>query len=121
MVWLFIKRTVDVLTLMLLIIMISIVVTNSKSAEDFGSFGLKLDQFRQESLTVMSKNIDYFDTRTNKLAEVQDRYQVSMDQRVYVIENQVKLLQADKKQNQRIINNNQSNAVIYQNTDPIQK
>lgn len=106
MVWLFIKRTVDILTLMLLIIMISIVVTNSKSAEDFGSFGLKLDQFRQESLTVMSKNVDYFDGRINKLAEVQDRYQVNTDQRVYVMEQRVKELQSDKKQAQRVINNN---------------
>lgn len=106
MVWLFIKRTVDVLTLMLLIIMISIVVTNSKSAEDFGSFGLKLDQFRQESLTVMSKNVDYFDGRVNKLAEVQDRYQVNTDQRVYVMEQRVKELQADKKNNQKVIQTN---------------
>lgn len=106
MVWLFIKRTVDVLTLMLLIVMITIVMTNSKSAEDFGSFGLKLDQFRQESLIVMSKNVDYFDSRVNKLAEVQDRYQVNTDQRVYVIEQRVKELQADKKSNQKVIQTN---------------
>lgn len=106
MVWLFIKRTVDVLTLMLLIVMITIVMTNSKSAEDFGSFGLKLDQFRQESLTVMSKNVDYFDGRINKLAEVQDRYQVNTDQRVYVMEQRVKELQADKKNNQKVIQTN---------------
>lgn len=117
MVWLFIKRTVDILTLMLLIIMISIVMTNSKSAEDFGSFGLKLDQFKQESKAVMSKNMDYFDSRVNKLSETQDTYQVTMDQRVYVIEQRVKELQADKKSNQKIINNNNSNAVIYSGKD----
>lgn len=106
MAWLFIKRTVDVLTLMLLIIMISIVMTNSKSAEDFGNFGLKLDQFKQESLTVMSKNVDYFDGRVNKLAEVQDRYQVNTDQRVYVMEQRMLQLQLDKKQSQKVIQNN---------------
>lgn len=106
MVWLFIKRTVDILTLMLLIIMISIVMTNSKSAEDFGSFGLKLDQFKQEYKAVMSKNMDYFDSRVNKLSEAQDTYQVTMDQRVYVIEQRVKELQADKKNNQKVIQTN---------------
>ena len=106
MVWLFIKRTVDVLTLMLLIVMITIVMTNSKSAEDFGNFGLKLDQFKQESLTVMSKNVDYFDSRVNKLAEVQDRYQVNTDQRVYVMEQRMLQLQADKKNSQKVVNNN---------------
>ena len=106
MVWLFIKRTVDVLTLMLLIVMITIVMTNSKSAEDFGNFGLKLDQFKQESLTVMSKNVDYFDSRVNKLAEVQDRYQVNTDQRVYVMEQRMLQLQLDKKQSQKVIQNN---------------
>lgn len=113
MVWLFIKRTVDVLTLMLLIIMISIVMANSKSSEDFGNFGLKLDQFKQESRDVMGKNIDYFDGRVNKLAEIQDTYQVTTDQRVYVLEQRVKELLTDKKSNQKIINNNNSNAVIY--------
>lgn len=106
MVWLFIKRTVDVLTLMLLIIMISIVMTNSKSADDFGSFGLKLDQFKEETKAVTSKNVDYFDGRVNKLAETQDRYQVTTDQRVYVLEQKVKDLQIDKKNNQKIVNSN---------------
>lgn len=106
MVWLFIKRTVDVLTLMLLIIMISIVMTNSKSAEDFGSFGLKLDQFKEETKIVTGKNVDYFDGRINKLAETQDRYQVTTDQRVYILEQKVKELQVGKKNNQKIVNNN---------------
>ncbi len=39
--------------------------------------------------------------------------QSGTDQRVYVLEQRVKDLQTDKKNNQRIINNNNSNAVIY--------
>jgi hypothetical protein len=79
---------------------------NNKSSEDFGNFGLKLDQLKQESQTVMTKNIDYFDKRVNTLAEIQDRYQVTTDQRVYVLEMRIKELQTDKKQSQRVINNN---------------
>lgn len=114
MAWVIVERIVHLLTLVLLIVMISIIMANNKSSEDFGNFSLKLDQFKQESLIVTSKNVDYFDGRVNKLAQVQDSYQVSTDQRVYVLEQRVKDLQADKKNNQKIINNNNSNAVIYQ-------
>lgn len=111
--WVIVRRVADLLTLVLLIIMISIVMTNSKSSEDFGNFGLKLDKYKQESAKVMSSNIEYMDKRVNGLAETQDRYQVTTDRRVYVLEQRIKDLQADKKQNQRIINNNNSNAIIY--------
>lgn len=106
MIWLIIRRLADSLTLVLLIIMIFIVMTNSKSSEDFGNFSLKLDKLKEETLVVIGKNVDYFDKRTNNLAEVQDRYQVNTDQRVYILEQRVKELQADKKQAQRVINNN---------------
>jgi hypothetical protein len=112
--WVIVRRVADLLTLVLLIIMISIVMTNSKSSEDFGNFGLKLDKYKQESAKVMSSNIEYMDKRVNGLAETQDRYQVSTDQRVYILESQMKLMMLDRKTNQKIINNNNSNAVIYQ-------
>ena len=112
--WVIVRRVADLLTLVLLIIMISIVMTNSKSSEDFGNFGLKLDKYKQESAKVMSSNIEYMDKRVNGLAETQDRYQVSTDQRVYILESQMRLMMLDRKTNQKIINNNNSNAVIYQ-------
>lgn len=113
MVWVIIERIVHLLTLMLLILMISIVMTNNKTSEDIGNFSLKLDQLRQDTLVVIGKNVDYADKRINGVAEAQDRYQVGMDQRVYIVEQRIKELLLDKKNNQRIINNNNSNAVIY--------
>lgn len=104
--WVIVRRVADLLTLVLLIIMISIVMTNSKSSEDFGNFGLKLDKYKQESAKVMSSNIDYMDKRVNGLAETQDRYQVTTDQRVYVLEQRIKELQLDKKSSQKVIQNN---------------
>lgn len=80
--------------------------TNSKSAEDFGNFSLKLDQYKQDTLNVISKNVDYMDRRINGYAETQDRYQVSTDQRVYVLEQRMLQLQSDKKDNQKMIQNN---------------
>lgn len=104
--WVIVRRVADLLTLVLLIIMISIVMTNSKSSEDFGNFALKLDKYKQESAKVMASNIEYMDNRVNGLAETQDRYQVSTDQRVYVLEQRIIQLLSDKKANQKVINNN---------------
>lgn len=106
MIWVIIRRVADLLTLVLLIIMISIVMTNNKSVEDVGNFELKLDNLKQDMITVIGKNVDYMDRRLNGYAETQDRYQVSTDQRVYVLEQRVLQLQNDKKINQKIINNN---------------
>lgn len=89
--------------------------TNSKSSEDFGNFGLKLDKYKQESAKVMSSNIEYMDKRVNGLAETQDRYQVTTDQRVYVLEQRIKELQLDKKSSQKMINNNINNNQLGNN------
>lgn len=104
--WVIVRRVADLLTLVLLIIMISIVMTNSKSSEDFGNFGLKLDKYKQESAKVMSSNIEYMDKRINGLAETQDRYQVTTDQRVYVLEQRIKELKNTNKSSQKMIQNN---------------
>lgn len=106
MIWVVIRRVADLLTLVLLIIMISIVMTNNKSVEDVGNFGLKLDSLKQELIGTIGKNVDYMDKRLNGYAETQDRYQVSTDQRVYVLEQRMLQLQNEKKSNQKIINNN---------------
>lgn len=104
--WVIVRRVADLLTLVLLIIMISIVMTNSKSSEDFGNFGLKLDKYKQDSAKVMSSNIEYMDKRVNGLAETQDRYQVTTDQRVYVLEQRIKELKNTNKSSQKMIQNN---------------
>jgi hypothetical protein len=81
----------------------------------------EVEALRKESQQVMSNNVMYLETKINKGLESQDSYQIGMSQKVYILEQQVRLLQADKKQNNKIINNNQSNAVIYQNSEPVQK
>lgn len=117
MVWIIIDRIVS-LTFLLVAITVLILLLNTASATKEGSnFSEKLDLYKQESLKVMSNNMNYFDTRINKVAENQDSYQVSTGQRLYVLEMQVKTLEADKRNNQKVINNNQSNAVIYSNKE----
>lgn len=106
MIWTLLERIVHLLTFVLLVLMMTVILTNSKSQEDIGNFGLKLDLAKQETLNTISNNVEYFDVRINKLAEKQDSYQVGTDQRVYILEQRVGQLQADKKNSQRIVNNN---------------
>jgi ribose 5-phosphate isomerase len=86
--------------------MLAIIMTNSKSSEDVGNFGLKLDVVKQESLNAIKNNVEYFEKRINNVSEKQDSYQVGTDQRVYVLEQRMKELQADKKNNQKVVQNN---------------
>ena len=105
MIWTALKRIIDLLTFALLVVMLIIILTNSKSSEDIGNFGLKLDIAKQESLNAIKNNVEYFEKRINSVAEKQDSYQVGTDQRVYVLEMQMKQIQADKKNRQKVIQN----------------
>lgn len=112
MVWVIIERVVHLTTLMLLILMITIIFTNNKSGEDRDNFSLKLEQFKQDSLGVMSNNVSYLETRINKSNESQDNYQNTTTTRIYLLEKRVEKLEQGSKLNNKIINNNISNATI---------
>lgn len=121
MVWIIVDRVVSLTFLLLAITTLILLLNTASATKEASNFGEKLELYKQESMKVMSNNINYIDGRINKSSENQDSYQVSTDQRLYVLELQVKQLLADRKNNQKIINNNQSNAVIYQNTPEQQK
>lgn len=115
MIWTILERTIHLLTFVLLVAMLAIIMTNSKSSEDVGNFGLKLDVVKQESLNAIKNNVEYFEKRINNVSEKQDSYQVGTDQRVYVLEQRMKELQADKKNNQKVVNTNINNNLINNN------
>lgn len=117
MIWKILDRAGTLAYLLLSTILITILMTNSSENAGVNNYGQKLDLLKKEFLTAISNNVNYFETRINKLSETQDSYQVSTDQRVYVLEQRVKDLQANSKNNQKIINNNNSNAVIYSGKD----
>lgn len=114
--WVIVDRVVNLTFLMLALIIITILLNTSTAAKEGTIFSDKLELYRQETQKVMTNNLNYVDNRVNKLSETQDSYQVSTDQRVYVLEQRITQLQADKKNNQKIINTNvnNSNAVVYE-------
>lgn len=106
MVWTILDRVVSLTFLLLSITTLILLLNTASATKEASNFGEKLELYKQESMKVMSNNINYIDGRLNKVSENQDSYQVSSDQRLYVIEMQVKQLMADKKNNQKVIQNN---------------
>lgn len=106
MLWMILERTINLCTLVLLIVMLSIIFNNNKSSQDFLEFETALSQYKAENQTTRANNIAYIEGRINKLQEYQDNYQILVDRRLNNMETQVKLLTETNKANQRIINNN---------------
>lgn len=106
MIWKILDRAATLAYLLLSAILITILMNNSSENAGVNNFGQKLDLMKTEILRVLSNNTNYLETRLNGISERQDNYQVTIDQRVYVLEMRMKELQADKKQNQRVIQNN---------------
>lgn len=106
MVWIIVDRIVSLTFLLLAVTTLILLLNTTSATKEASNFSEKLELYKQESMKVMSNNINYVDGRLNKVAENQDSYQVSSDQRMYVLEMQVKQLMSDKKNNQKIVNNN---------------
>lgn len=106
MIWKILDRAATLAYLLLSAILITILMNNSSENAGKNNYAQKLTLVQQEIMKVVSNNTDYLEQRVNKVSERQDDYQVSTDQRVYILEMRMKELQADKKSNQKIIQNN---------------
>lgn len=110
MIWIVVDRVVSLTFLLLSITTLILLLNTASSTKEASNFGEKLDMYKQENMKVMSNNINYMDGRINKVSQNQDSYQVSSDQRMYVLEMQVKQLMLDKKSGSpKIINTNIQN------------
>ena len=115
--WDILKRMIDIIHFIILILMVSVLFISNKSGEDNTSFSLKLESAKEDMIKVIGNNTSYLETRLNRTDEKQDNYQNTSSNQISLLTKRVDLLEQDKKQGQKIINNNQSNAVIYQNTN----
>lgn len=106
MIWKILDRAATLAYLLLSAILITILMNNSSENAGKNNFAQKITLMQQEVMKVIANNTDYLEKRVNSVSERQDDYQVSTDQRVYVLEMRMKELQADKKGNQKIITNN---------------
>lgn len=106
MIWKTLDRAATLAYLLLSAILITILMNNSSENAGKNNYAQKLTVVQQDIMKVVANNVDYLEQRLNKVSERQDDYQVTTDQRVYVLEMRMKELQADKKNGQKMIMNN---------------
>jgi len=114
--WDILKRAIDVIHFVVLILMVSILFISNKSGEDNTSFSLKLESAKQEMVKLVGNNTSYLEGRLNRTDEKQDNYQNTSSAQISLLTKRVEKMEQDNKSPSKVINNNQSNAVIYQNT-----
>lgn len=107
--WDILKRAIDIIHFTVLILMASVLFISNKSGEDSLAFSNKLDSAKQEMVKLVSNNTSYLETRLNRTDEKQDSYQNTSSSQISLLTKRVDMLERDKKQNQKVIQNNIQN------------
>lgn len=110
--WTIVDRLANLTFLLLAVLLITILLTNSNETAGYNNFQEQLKVFKGQMIGVMDKNIQYTESRVNRLQEQQDSYQNSTSSRMDVLERKMQKLEADNKKQLKVINNNNSSAVI---------
>lgn len=104
--WDILKRAIDIIHFTVLILMASVLFISNKSGEDRLAFSNKLESAKQEMVKLVSNNTSYLETRLNRTDEKQDSYQNTSSSQISLLTKRVDMLEQDKKQNQKVIQNN---------------
>jgi len=111
--WDVLKRAIDIIHFTVLILLVSILFISNKSGEDNTSFSIKLEAAKQEMVKLVGNNTGYLEGRLNRTDEKQDNYQNTSSGQISLLTKRVEKIELENKSGQKIINNNNSNAVIY--------
>lgn len=104
--WDILKRAIDVIHFVVLILMVSILFISNKSGEDNTSFSLKLESAKQEMVKLVGNNTSYLEGRLNRTDEKQDNYQNTSSAQINLLTKRVDMLEQDKKISSKVIQNN---------------
>lgn len=110
--WKIIERTVSLTYLLLAFTIITILLTNSSQIQTDNTAARLLELYKQENAQVRSRNINYLENKINNVAGTQDSYQISTTSRIHILEKTVEKLEQQIKITPKVINNNNSNAVV---------
>lgn len=100
------------LTFLLLAVIISIKLTNnSLDNSQVNKILSEISRIEQNNTRVMSSNLSYLEGRINSYSSNQDSYQVGTSRRIDVLEQRMQNLEK-KRVPQRIVNNNNSTAIV---------
>lgn len=104
--WDILKRAIDIIHFIVLILMVSILFINNKSGEDSLAFSNKLDSAKQEMIKLVSNNTAYLENRLNRTDEKQDNYQNTSSTQITLLTKRIDIIEQSSKGNNKIINTN---------------
>lgn len=104
--WDILKRAIDIIHFVVLVLMVSVLFLNNKSSEDVASFGLKVDSVKEEITKVIANNTVYLEQRQNRIEAKQDNYQNTSSTQISLLNQRVERLEQAYKNNTKIINTN---------------
>ncbi len=104
--WDILKRMIDIIHFIILILMVSILFINNKSGEDNASFSLKLESAKQEMIKLVGNNTNYLESRINRTDEKQDNYQNTSSNQISLLTKRIEKMEQGSKNNQKVIQNN---------------
>lgn len=110
--WTILQNAVNVVFLAVGITLLTILWSNTQDLKNDENIVAHFELFKKETQKVMINNINYVETRINKLSETQDSYQVVTSSRLSILEKKLEKIEKENKQQNKIVNNNISSAVI---------
>lgn len=109
MIWTILDRVVNLTFLLLAIIIITILLQAQKEDSHSNNVYETVKALDVKITKVISTNLEYVETRINRLARTQDEYQSSTSTRLDSLEGKIRAIEAENKalkSQQKIINTN---------------
>lgn len=110
--WDILKRAIDVIHFVVLVLMVSILFLNNNTSEQVATYGLKMESLKEDVMKVISNNTSYLETRQNRIDAKQDNYQNTSSAQISLLNQRVERLEKAYKNDNKIINTNTNNVSV---------
>lgn len=110
--WDILKRAIDVIHFVVLVLMVSILFLNNNTSEQVATYGLKMESLKEDVMKVISNNTSYLETRQNRIDAKQDNYQNTSSTQISLLNQRVEKLEKAYKNDTKIINTNTNNVLV---------
>jgi len=110
--WDILKRAIDVIHFVVLVLMVSILFLNNNTSEQVATYGLKMESLKEDVMKVISNNTSYLETKINRTDAKQDNYQNTSSTQISLLAQRVEKLERAYKDSSRVINTNTNNVLV---------
>ncbi len=110
--WDILKRAIDVIHFVVLVLMVSILFLNNNTSEQVATYGLKMESLKEDVMKVISNNTNYLEIRQNRIDAKQDNYQNTSSAQISLLTQRVEKLEKAYKNDTKIINTNTNNVLV---------